>query len=148
MLDVKLIHQGDLCHPLAINLVLVMSARPTPDGGAWLTLEVIERLEDDALVERNLRGALSPSAWRCLLERLAATGLPEREPELRLLPDSSDYFGQFDLTVTLHGRSHLTTMPFASSGFGGVDAPAVKAFLGRLLDLAAVTEPRTRGDLT
>ena len=91
---------------------------------------------------------LSPEQFQRLGAALEATGIETRVPKVDGRIDTSDTAARLLLHVALDKGSRTLDVDLLSSGYEGPDAPALRKFLGLLLDAAGVTDAGIRRDLT
>lgn len=123
---------------------------PSLQLAAWLAwggpdrpwaLTLVERRDDGALAARE--DAVAAKDVDTLRAALDAAGLGQRPVRVQETIDTSDTAGQVRIRALRESWSELV-IPMLSSGFEGEDAPALRDFLRRLLDVAAVRSADVR----
>jgi hypothetical protein len=99
----------------------------------------------------DARGArqvpLREEPFGALVRALEATGIEQRVPKVDGKIDTSDSSARLLMHVAHEKGSRLLDVDLLSSGYEGPDAPALRKFLGLLLDAAGVSDPSIRNDL-
>ena len=113
-------------------------------GGRMVVVERDPRQEAESTHEF----ALARAEVEEVLRLLEASGLPNEEPGIEPLLDSSDRWAHMTLNVsTLKGRRSMD-VDMNTSSYEGEGAPALRAFLHELLRVAGAGDPNVWYDLT
>ena len=71
-----------------------------------------------------------------LVSTLAVLGIPEREPAVEMVLDSSDTWFTSSVRMVVGDQAQSFTIQTQSSGFGGQEADGLRAVFRRILDLS------------
>ena len=71
-----------------------------------------------------------------------------KNPKIEARVDTSDCMSNNFLRIDLNGKQCIIDLPLMLTGFDGPDAPAVRRFFAKLLEIAGIKDDRAWRDLT